>query len=669
MDDKDVQDPANPAVPSSSQPVPAVRVSSDERLLLDTIDALRGAENLRDRLLSALQSGTPAVADLAYAVKARVKEDYKIIDKIKDRRAGGKDREPQSTYSVGDVTDLVGLRIVTLYRLDLIEVIEALFATIKADTSKSAPFVAESISEITIYSTNPKGDVQGLPELLLALFERHGYGQIARVAEKQSNYSSIHILLRGRGKYRDSYREVPVEIQLRTALEDVWGQIEHSLKYKRKRLSDAGAQSRERARLTTTLSHLGALKTMIDGIAQYADQIKVQIDELEPELRYSESRPSEEADLRLRKLKDLPQEVRDEIAAAIAEAKPALSNSGAPPQSRMRVLRAALSRLEAVADNEPLLQVASMKTRKEANFIVTMQRALIHFQLGNLLENGGGQLQKAYQLYSVLETEFPKRLVVSYRLARTLDAIGTRSAAIEKLREVVARMETEGDQTPADHWIRSAAPRVLGVLLWEEARAGPDGLAESSTDSTTLELLRDAYSYSLQAHEKEVFNDPVSATSERLKAANNLLYFLLEYLEAGGEPREGMSEEDVARYLSELGGDQPEKLSSLNVADTVRRAHRHLGNRPLELDAARAVLRLDDQSHSPRTQIVREAVRTAERTVREAGQEASVRSPAGSMGDLKGEAEAPKRPKAKRVRSRSKPSQTEEAVAENREKN
>jgi hypothetical protein len=90
-------------------------LTGDERLLLDVVEALRGADNLRDRLLASLQSGTPAVADLAYAVKARVKEDYKVIDKIKEKRAGNPPEiEPRVQYGVNDVTDIVGLRIVTV---------------------------------------------------------------------------------------------------------------------------------------------------------------------------------------------------------------------------------------------------------------------------------------------------------------------------------------------------------------------------------------------------------------------------------------------------------------------------------------------------------------------------------------------------------------------------
>lgn len=584
-------------------------LTGDERTLLDVIEALRGADNLKDRLLAALQSGTPAVADLAYAVKARVKEDYKCVDKIKDRRRGGPDREPQPGYGVPDLMDLVGVRIVTLYRLDALEVIEALLTAMNGDTSSSAPFVANSIGQVTIYTANLAGDVQKLPELLRKLFERHGLGAVTRMAVKASNYSSIHILARGRGRYRDGYREVPIEIQVRTALEDVWGQIEHTLKYKREMLAGRTEPSAADLRLQTTLSHLGALKTMIDGIAQYGDQIKLQIDELEPELRYSASKSAEDPSGRLSSLTDLPAALRDEVVAALAEARPGLVDESIDAGLRIRKLRSVLPRLEAIADQAAGLRELRSKTRKELDYIVTMQRALLHFQIGNLLEAGEAQLRRALALYEEMEDRFPARIVVAYRLARTLDALGMREEAIAKLRLMVQRLEQPGEPTPSDHWLRSAAPRGLGVLLWEAALAsggdhvGQDGFA----------MLREAFEVTLRASRAEVTEDPVlGGGSERGKALNNLLYFLLEYLEAGGPPRPGMDESELRTLLKRLEVGEPAALASLSLADTARRAYGHLQEPAKERQAASRVLDLAAQQKGPRDAVIRDAVRAAE---------------------------------------------------------
>lgn len=603
------------AAASGGALTPEPPFTGDERLLLEVVEALRGADNLRERLLTTLQTGTPAVADLAYAVKVRIKEDYKVIDKIKDRRAGRPpDVEPQPGYCITEVTDLVGLRIVTLYRLDVLEVIGTLLDTISADTSSSAPFVPDSVSEVKIYSTNPLGDVQELPQKLMALFGERGLGGVAKVEEKPSNYSSIHILARGRGKYRDGYRDLPIEIQVRTALEDVWGQIEHSLKYKRKKLVGVGKASPESAQLRTTLSHLGALKTMIDGIAQYGDQIKVQIDQLEPSLRYSDVKTAEETDVRLSKLDDLPPAIRDEVDAAIAASKPAMTSAFGTADERSRVLRSALSRLDAAFQKLAATPGLKKKTMDEASFVANSRRALIHFQLGNLTPNGGSQLQKALELYTDLEERFPKRLAIGYRRSQTLDALGARSEAISKLRQINEQLDANNEPTPRDHWIRSAVPRLLGVLLWEVAKASGD--RGPTTDETKLDLLREAYEFTRVAYDRKVVDNTANADSgEHDKAANNLLYFLLEYLEAGGRSRPDMEVEDVRRLLKEIGGDDPASFRSLDAADTARRAYAFIDDRPAELEAARTVVRLAGTSGTRRSPVVRDAIRAAQRTL------------------------------------------------------
>ena len=81
------------------------------QLELATMDALRGSQDLKDRLLLHLSTGAPSISDLAYAVKVRVKEDYKIIGKV------AKKREETPGYDVGTLRDIIGLRVVTLYRM------------------------------------------------------------------------------------------------------------------------------------------------------------------------------------------------------------------------------------------------------------------------------------------------------------------------------------------------------------------------------------------------------------------------------------------------------------------------------------------------------------------------------------------------------------------------
>lgn len=561
---------------------------------LEVMDALRGATDLRDRLLVTLSAGTPSVADLAYALKVRVKEDYKILQKI------SKKRDERPDYGVKDVTDLVGLRIITLYRLDAMEIIPALLDLIKADLSETGVFVADSIREVFIYSTNPKGDAQKLPDRVLALFRANELGKIAAIKERPENYTSIHIVLQGRGKYRDSYRSIPIEIQVRTAFEDVWGEIDHALKYKREQAQALErSSSRDEDRLFTSLAHLNVLKTMIDGIAQYADQIKLQLDELDGRrMRYSTSKVAEDASARLASLPDLPADLRDDILRAVSESRPYTDGTAdTDTLERVERLRASITDLANVERAVDATEGLRPKTSREARFVIRMELALVHFHLGNLLEDGSAQLKQAVDIYTSLETTFPDRLVVQYRFARVLDAMGSRSEAIEKLRSVVRRLNAKGESTPRDHWIRSAAPRLLGVLLWEEAqsvRRRED--APGETPSRVLDLLKQAYVQTLVAHDVQVFDDPLAAAepSEKAKAANNLLYFSLEYFGAGGEPDADarLTVDEVQRYLDELNAAKPAKLTDIHVVDTVRRGYRYLGDVGRERAASNRLLKL-----------------------------------------------------------------------------
>lgn len=565
----------------------------ETELELATMRALRGADELKGRLLVEMATGSPSVTDLAYAVKVRVKEDYKIIEKVRAKR----DTKP--AYCVGDLRDIVGLRIVTLYRLDALNVVPLLIGSIKSGGAAASLFKPNSLEEITIYSTNPKGDAQDLSSRLMSLFKSEGLGHIARIDETPQNYTSIHMVAWGRGKYRDGYQDVPVEIQVRTAFEDVWGEIDHSLKYKRKRSAQATGPRANAERLATSLAHLNVLKTMIDGIAQYADQIKLQITELDGDrLRSSVSKSAEEPLTRLGPLKGLPSAFKTAIKQAVSDAQPALeAGPTANLSTKLGRLRDSLNELQAISDQLVDVELP-VKTRKETDYVISMQRALLLFEIGNSLGASGAEpLTQAAQIYAQLEARFPRRLVVKYRYGKVLDALGQRTAAISKFREVRARLANPKEPFEKGHWMRAAAPRILGVLLWEEAdhlkvyeRA--NGQAEPSEERVAL--LKEAFEATREIYDLDVKETASKCpASERQKAANNLLYYALEFLESArlrGEPPEGVNEETVRGYLTELGGDQPERLEDWRFLDTARRALFYFGEYDRAAIAAQRLL-------------------------------------------------------------------------------
>jgi ppGpp synthetase/RelA/SpoT-type nucleotidyltranferase/tetratricopeptide (TPR) repeat protein len=578
------------------------RTAADTAIELATTNALRGAENLRDRLLLEMSLGSPAVSDLAYAVKVRVKEDYKIHEKVLAKR---RDRP---LYGVPDLRDILGLRIITLYRLDALSIIPLLLKMIQSAKDEGSLFRPGSLEEIVIYSTNPQGDAQGLPTRLMALFKERGLDKIARIHETPQNYTSIHMVAWGRGKYHEGYRDIPVEIQVRTAFEDVWGEIDHALKYKRDRasISDRAPASSSPERLQSSLAHLNVLKTMIDGIAQYADQIKLQITEIDSDrLRSAVSKTAEDPLVRLAPLKDLPAELKEAIQDAVGLVKPALeAGPKADEGEKIRTLREGLSRLDVVREKLAQQTGLSIKTKKEADYVVSMQRALVLFEIGNMIENGATQLTQAAKIYATMESTFPRRLVVKYRYGKVLDALGARDAAIDKFRIIVEQLSQKGEPTPKDHWIRASAPRVLGVLLWEEAdtlRRQDLVVGQLQFAPRRVALLREAFEITQRAYAADVKEEEVNekVLSQRSKAANNLLYYALEMIDAAldcDEPAEDcISHAQMRAYLHDMGADDPGGLDDMRFLDTARRAYLVLGDLPPAQAAAQRFL---DLAHS-----------------------------------------------------------------------
>ena len=85
---------------------------------------LMAAETLKPKLLSMLTLGPRSLEHDAYAIKARVKMFDSAVDKIIRKRK-------EKPYSITDLTDVVGLRILCLWPDDISRALEKLITTIR----------------------------------------------------------------------------------------------------------------------------------------------------------------------------------------------------------------------------------------------------------------------------------------------------------------------------------------------------------------------------------------------------------------------------------------------------------------------------------------------------------------------------------------------------------
>lgn len=602
---------------------PNTMTEETKALQLATMDALRGAENVKQRLQLEVSTGTPSITDLAYAVKVRIKEDFKIVEKVERKRRGDK-----PTYEVSSLRDLVGLRIVTLYRLDTLDILPVLLERIISGSREpDSVFSSRGIDEIIIYSTNPTGDAQDLPGRVRALCHAFDLSEITEVETTPQNYTSIHIVVWCRGKYRSGYRDIPVEIQIRTAFEDVWGEIDHSLKYKREGEGEGVTIAKaEAARLELNEAHLNVMKTLIDGLAQYADQIKLQMDG-ERRIRANGVLRSEQAIDRLALVPGLDPAVRNMAQAAVDLAEVAMVGEGLTEVARRT------GRLRAIGD----LIRTSEKIRdlnlqgghsEEVLYVVEMERALLLFEIGNELGgvNGNSYLVEASRIYTAMLEIFPTRVIAKYRLARTLDELGDRHSSMALYQETINDLPSV--ELSSTHWLHSTAPRLLAFSQWEEATRVLKGAPSPEQRDKALEELFQAIRLSQQA-----LTAAGDDQDQRSKACNNLLYFVLDYKRFAGDltslDKISLSPSEVLDLLEELTNDANDDLARL---DTIRELHLIEGHLAKAADAARRILSVlvnpdRRERWTPNDAVIQ---RSAEETLREAaeGEENAINSEA-----------------------------------------
>lgn len=176
---------------------------------------------------------------LAY-YKVRIKEKQSFVDKITRLRD-----KPESLSEIqnrfGDATfrpqdiirDLVGARMVFFFEPDR-ELAYVYFHT----------YPTFRVDEVELYEMLPEASSL-LDDSVLSLLQliRSGHDDI-RLIPKESGYESMHLALRYNpaflkirhgyatsGTELEKFGEFPIELQIRTMLQDTWAQVEHTLSY------------------------------------------------------------------------------------------------------------------------------------------------------------------------------------------------------------------------------------------------------------------------------------------------------------------------------------------------------------------------------------------------------------------------------------------------------
>jgi len=563
------------------------------------MDRLRGTDDVRARLMTLMSIGTPSLDELTYAVKIRVKEDYKIVQKVMLKRQS----KEKANYDVDSLRDIIGLRLVTLFRLDSLSIVPNLLNLIQTNSGKSEKnlFLADPIEEVVIYSTNPEGDAQQLPQRVKQIFENKGFGSKTRIEATPSNYSSIHVVAWARGKYREGYRNIPIEIQIRTAFEDVWGEIDHKLKYKRVNPQQKNLSFQKS--IETSLSHLNVMKTLIDGIAQYGDQIKIQVNQAEKtSQRKILFKLAEEPTHKLTGHSEFKNEIKDAFLTSLGAVRNLVkklnsADTGVPIEGSFSDAMKAVNSVREILTE----QSQASEFVQDAELVLDREEAFLRYTYGKALGSVGGNesLLKARQMFQRLADLHPQDAMVRYRLARTYEGLGDRGSAISQLKTLYENRASF--ESPPSHWVFYSALNAMCVIKWESVEELRKNAFKHSNDSQSGRY-RDVLT-SILADLGELYDQEQNfeiQETDKLKLRNNLLYFYVELdkllkaiPEITAESTEFIEQDVINDCLDKLSLDiQKQKecgeiMSDYRRLDTMLHASVHMQDKENSLQLAR----------------------------------------------------------------------------------
>lgn len=139
---------------------------------------------------------------------SRIKRPESVVDKILRKPASFPDG--LTAKSLGAMYDALGGRVLVYFLQNL--------PLVDQELRESEVLEISSIDPPTAYLTHELAEMLGLTKI--------------RVSKKDSGYASLHYTVRFRPTALASSQRPWFELQVRTLVEDVWGEIEHVLGYK-----------------------------------------------------------------------------------------------------------------------------------------------------------------------------------------------------------------------------------------------------------------------------------------------------------------------------------------------------------------------------------------------------------------------------------------------------
>jgi len=429
-------------------------------LLLD-----RDGKEAEKEMLAALQQS--GIHKICYAHKSRVKSEDKLVDKLKRKET------EKPGYQLQDITDVIGVRFVTLFRAEMPLIFEEIVNIINHTSELSPnPFIQGRLEEVIIYYTNPHDTIR---YLIKDIVLKNSFDVAVQEKCSKEEYSSIHLVTRLNKKVdamsTDADYFIPVEIQIRTVFEDAWGEIDHKYGYIIRTGKETGVPV---SNPDSVLRHLKVLKQFTDACAEYADVIHMEAapnqDEVKDTSRIVSVAPDDEVIQLFCELDIDNAHISTYLEAREQRLKAEAAQLSERGKGLNLLVRAAETFRELSIDYESAEPTPSNRKEYLFYYYVKMNEALCL-----LKTNQVKFVSVAFKIYESLQRFFPDFPLLKMRFGQANGKLGFTDIALLLFREAykeIDEFEESGgvccDRMPKPDYehIKIHLPKILGYYLW-----------------------------------------------------------------------------------------------------------------------------------------------------------------------------------------------------------
>ncbi len=512
----------------------------------------------------------------AYAIRSRVKGDVDILKKLERKRA------KDTTYNLGRMTDLIGLRFITLYREDVLEIIDEICRMISGQHDvRPCPFKQDILDEFIVYTTTVKGDTSNISGRAEKIVHKYFGSRVAVDTSERATYSSVHLVVRLNDGVDGTL--MPIEIQIRSVFEDAWSEIDHKLRYSQTRASHEEAL----AIPTIFESHLRHLKSFLDSAAGYADTIRRDVRDTRASgggqtsstARIKNNLDTSGSTIKLLKGVGLSGDLLDAFGDLL-QAKDILDESakaGNPPENELGYEQIAEG-LHKLYEQERRPGGALTQDGVSARYLTCILR--MEEALCLLLSGQSVNIREAISIYEELEPLFKDVAALQFRLGQAYSMLGESDHSISHY-SACLNILTSLNMTPASErefqlpehqktYLEENVYRFLGYEYWHRAKY-------SAVGREPKDVLDDfVMAYNLTARKIE------NSTGEsRFRLLNNCLFYAVEAVQLANKESLGTPinlVNQINSHLADIVNEKPvQELSDPYVLDTLAYAYSCLG--------------------------------------------------------------------------------------------